>query len=131
MRSALELGTQCPEDLLHVLGQRCREGHALARARMGQRELHGMQRLPLDGKRAGLARPVLGIAEHGMPDARHVHADLVRAARLQAALDERVVAEALEHGCCRRRWPSRCGAPPLCGSAPRGRDAPRRSWPRP
>ena len=32
-----------------------------------------------------------------MPDARHVHADLMRAARLQAALDERVIAEALEH----------------------------------
>ena len=70
--------------------------HRLTRHRMREVERQRMERLPRDGERRGSAA-VLRIADERMADAREVHADLMRAARLESALDECVVTEALQH----------------------------------
>src|SRR5207302_9640456 len=64
---------------------------------MPQAELRGVQGLARELDAVARAAPVYGIADQRVADMLEVHADLVRAAGLEAAFDERSAPETLEH----------------------------------
>src|SRR5215831_8643141 len=86
---------------------------------MYEREARGVQRLAAESKRALPA--VGGIADEWMPEGSEMHADLVRAPRLEPAREQRGRAEALDDRVMRARG--------LAGRNDRHRRAPRRMAP--
>ena len=87
---------QLLEQSLHVGGQRRLPGHGLAALRMHQGKLRRMQGLAWKRQAVARAAPIDGVADQRMADVLEMHADLVRAAGLQPAFDERGVAETLD-----------------------------------
>src|SRR5687767_11175320 len=75
-------------DGLEVGRQRGGEGDRLARRRMRERQLEGVQEGPGAGQR-GPDAAVAGVTEHRVGDGGQVHPDLVGATGLQPALDQR------------------------------------------
>ncbi len=93
---SLSSAAQCVQNLLHVCGDRCREGHRRPCARMRQAERQRVQRLPRNGKGI-LLRCILRISDERMPDARQVDADLMRAPRLKTTGNIGIVAEPFQY----------------------------------
>ena len=78
----------------HFCGKRSLKTHSLPRARMVKLKSVSVQALTRNVfcvllRRAALVAAVNFVTENGMPEARHVHADLMRSARFELAFDQR------------------------------------------
>ena len=92
---------QAPEHFIEVRGRRRLEEQALARDRMLEPQLGGMEhdtrRLAIVRQRSAIQRAIVeALAAQGRAGFAQVNADLVRAARFQPALHEREVAQLLD-----------------------------------
>ena len=88
--------SQCRKQLPEIRRQRRLRFKVCTAARMHKSQNPGMECLAFQGT-VSAAGAVYRITEKRIPDARHVHANLMRAARLQAAFNVSMAAEAFQN----------------------------------
>src|SRR6266850_2951770 len=94
---------QLIDQALEVPRQRRAPGHLLAARGMAEAQFGSVQGLAGKAEAVARAAAVDGVADQRVADVLEMHADLVRAAGLEPAFDERGAAEALEHAIARAR----------------------------